>query len=96
MALHSHPADFSTCEKPRESCQLSQGCRTESTADISPGLRTALDQAGYQDVKVSQDREKGVITLTGQVSADNDKFQAETIAESLYGTQVMANQIAVV
>ena len=39
---------------------------------------------------------KGVITLGGRVRAAADKSQAESIATSLAGGQVVANQIAVV
>jgi len=45
---------------------------------------------------VSQDRDKGIVTLTGQVPADSDKAQAETIANSMAAGQVVADQIAVV
>jgi osmotically-inducible protein OsmY len=37
-----------------------------------------------------------VVTLGGQVGSDSDKSQAELIAKSLAGGQVVANQIAVV
>jgi hyperosmotically inducible protein len=74
------------------------GCSTTSTksADVSASVRTALDQAGLKDVSVSQDRDKGVVTLGGHVATDNDKTQAESIARSIAGTQVVANQIAVI
>ena len=48
-----------------------------------------------KDVSVSQDRDKGVVTLGGHVAADSDKSQAESIARSIAGTQVVSNQIAV-
>ena len=44
---------------------------------------------------MSQDRDKGVVTLTGTVPTDSDKAQAESIAKSSAGAQVVANQIAV-
>lgn len=74
------------------------GCSTTSTraADVSASIRTSLDQAGLKDVSASQDRDKGVVTLGGHVSADGDKAQAESIARSFAGSQVVANQIAVV
>ena len=73
------------------------GCSTASTraASVSDSTRTALDQAGFKNVSVSQDREKGVVTLGGHVAADADKAQAESIARSFAGTEVVANQIAV-
>jgi len=64
--------------------------------DVADNIRKSLAQAGFKDVTVSQDRDKGVVTLSGQVPSDNDKFQAESLAKSLAGTQVVANQIAVI
>src|SRR6202049_2309709 len=63
--------------------------------DVSDGVRKSLDQAGLKDVTVRQDRDKGVVTLDGQVPNDGDKTQAESLAKSLAGTQVVADQIAV-
>jgi hyperosmotically inducible protein len=73
------------------------GCSGTATksADISDSLRKSLDQAGLKDVTVSQDRDKGIVTLGGQVANDGDKAQAETLAKSLAGSQVVADQIAV-
>ena len=64
--------------------------------DVSASIRTSLDQAGFKDVSVIQDREKGVVTLNGHVAADGDKAQAESIATSMAGGQVVSDQIAVV
>jgi osmotically-inducible protein OsmY len=74
------------------------GCATTSakSADISDKIRTSLDQAGFKDVSASQDRDKGVVTLGGHVAAERDKSQAESIARSIAGNQVVANQIAVI
>ena len=74
------------------------GCSTTSTktASVSDSVRVALDQAGFKDVSASQDRDKGVLTLGGHVARDGDKAQAESIARSIAGTQVVANQIAVI
>jgi osmotically-inducible protein OsmY len=64
--------------------------------DVSDRIRTSLDQAGLKAVSVSEDRDKGVVTLGGHVTNDTDKTQAETIAKSLAGAQVVADQIAVI
>jgi len=73
------------------------GCsRTVASPDVTDGIRKSLDQAGFKDVSVSQDREKGVVTLGGQVGSENDKAQAESLAKSLAGAQVVADQIAVI
>jgi len=73
------------------------GCsQTPKSPDVSASIRQALDQAGLKQVSITQDRDKGVVTLGGQVAADNVKTQAEAIATSLAGGQVVADQIAVV
>jgi len=64
--------------------------------DVSDSIRKSLDQAGFKDVTVSQDRDKGIVTLGGQVASENDKSQAESLAKSLAGVQVVADQIAVI
>jgi len=73
------------------------GCSTTTKSpDVSDSIRKSLDQAGLKDVSVSQDRDKGVVTLGGHVAADADKAQAESIAKSNAAGQVVANQIAVI
>jgi osmotically-inducible protein OsmY len=74
------------------------GCSTTSTkaADVSGGIRASLDQARLKDVSVTQDRDKGVVTLGGHVAADSEKAQAESIARPIAGNQVVSNQIAVI
>ena len=73
------------------------GCSQPSpkSPDVSGNIRQSLDQAGFKDVSVTQDRDKGVVTLGGHVAADQDKAQAESIARSFAGGLVVANQIAV-
>jgi len=74
------------------------GCFATATKspDVSDSIRKSLDQAGFKEVSVSQDRDKGIVTLGGQVASENDKLQAESVARSLAGTQVVADQIAVI
>lgn len=74
------------------------GCSTTSTKspEVADSVRKSLDDAGLKTVTVSQDRDKGVVTLGGQVGSEGDKSQAESIAKSLAGAQVVADQIAVV
>ena len=74
------------------------GCAaaTQKSPDVSDSIRSALDSAGLESVSVSQDRDKGIVTLEGQVASDSAKAQAESLAKSLAGSQVVANQIAVI
>lgn len=73
------------------------GCsQTIKSPDVSGNIGKALDQAGLNKVSVSQNRGQGIVTLGGHVEADNDKSQAESIARSIAGDEVVADQIAVV
>jgi osmotically-inducible protein OsmY len=76
---------------------LLAGCHgtARKSPDVSDSIRKSLDQSGLKDVSVSQDRDKGVVTLGGHVAADADKAQAESIANSIAAGQVVADQIAV-
>ena len=73
-------------------------CSRASTKspDVSDSIRKSLDQAGLKAVSITQDRDKGVVTLGGNVAADADKAQAESIATSIAAGQVVANQIEVI
>ena len=54
-----------------------------------------MDQAGLHNISVAQDRDQGVVTLTGKVAADGDKAKADSIANSMAGQggQVVADEI---
>jgi len=73
------------------------GCSQPSakSPDVSSAVRQSLDQAGFKDVSVGQDRDKGVVTLGGNVATEDAKGQAESIAKTMAAGQVVANQIAV-
>jgi hyperosmotically inducible periplasmic protein len=74
------------------------GCSGASSKspDVSNNIRRSLDQANLKDVSVSQDRNKGVVTLGGHVASDAEKSQADSIAKSEAGSQVVANEVAVI
>jgi hyperosmotically inducible periplasmic protein len=73
------------------------GCHQDTKSpDVASAVRKSLDQSGLKDASVSQDRDKGVVTLSGHVAQDADKAQAETIAKSIAGGQVVADEIAVI
>ncbi|GAC1636967.1 MAG: hypothetical protein NVS9B14_16450 [Candidatus Acidiferrum sp.] len=74
------------------------GCFGNSTKsqDVADNVRRSLDQAGFKDVSVSQDRDKGIVTLSGHVASEYDKQQAESLTKALAGQQVVADQIAVI
>ncbi len=72
------------------------GCSASKSPDVTNPIRQSLNQAGLKDVSVSQDRDKGVVTLGGHVQSDSEKDQAESIAKSNAGGQVVADQVAVI
>jgi hyperosmotically inducible periplasmic protein len=77
-------------------CLIGCSDSPRKSPDVTDSVRKSLDQSNLHDVKVSQDRDKGVVTLTGQVASDSAKSQAESIAKSIAGSQVVADEIAVI
>lgn len=73
------------------------GCSSshQKSPDVTPQIRSSLDQAGLNSVNVSQDRDKGVVTLTGTAQSETQRGQAESIAKSIATNQVVSNEIAV-
>jgi len=73
------------------------GCTT--TRGLSPDVKDAVErslaQADFTNIKVTQDREKGVITLSGDVQTDADKQRAENVARNISNSLVIANEIGV-
>ena len=69
--------------------------RPSRAPDVTGDIRHSLEQAGLKDVSVSQDRDKGVVTLTGKVASDDEKARAESIARSVAGSEVVSNEIGV-
>jgi len=64
-------------------------------ADVKDNADKALASAGLTTVTVSQDRDKGVLTLSGNVGTDTDKQRAADAVKSVSGNYVIANEIAV-
>jgi osmotically-inducible protein OsmY len=72
------------------------GCSTTPKSPaVADNIRKSLEQAGLKDVSVSQDRDKGVVTLGGRVTTAADKANANQIAMSFATDQVVANEVAV-
>jgi hyperosmotically inducible protein len=77
-------------------CGILAGCsQAPKSPDVADNIRRALDEAGLKKVSVDQDRDKGVVVLGGHVATDGDKAQAEGIAKSIAGAQVVSDQIGV-
>lgn len=75
---------------------VAAGCAPESDRqDVTDDVETALNQAGFEDVNVDQDRERGIVTLSGEVDTDADRQTAEQTARQAAGDMIVANEIAV-
>jgi hyperosmotically inducible periplasmic protein len=71
-------------------------CSDQSKApDITKEVRNALDEAGLNSVSVNEDRKQNVVTLSGNVASADDKTRAESVAKSVAGSIVVANEIGV-
>jgi len=69
--------------------------QSQKSADVQDAVENALSQAGYTSVTVAQDRDKGVITLSGDVATEEEKQGAADVTQSVSGAFVIANQIGV-
>ena len=69
--------------------------RTTQHPDDKDAVNTAMTRNNLGVVKVSQDREKGVITLTGDVETADQKTQAETVAAQAAPGYSISNEIGV-
>ena len=75
---------------------LTLACTTNTKApDVTDNVKNALNSAGLNDVRVSQDRDKNVVTLSGTVPTEDDKARAESITKSQAGSAVVADEIGV-
>jgi len=70
------------------------GCN-KSYPDEKPAVDQALSSNDFGTVGVSQDRDKGVITLRGNVGLPGDKDRAEKIAQRAAPDYRIANEIGV-
>lgn len=73
------------------------GCSQQkaNAPSYKDSVKQALDNAGYKDVDVDEDRDKGVLTLKGKVGTEEDKTAAEQAAKSAAPGVVVANEISI-
>jgi hyperosmotically inducible periplasmic protein len=76
---------------------LTVGCTQQraSNPSVKDNVENSLEQAGFKDVNIDEDREKGVVTLKGNVPSQADKQRAEEVARQSAGNAVIANEILV-
>ena len=66
-----------------------------NTPDVTDQIKDSLKANNLGDVKVSEDKDKGVVTLSGDVKSEEDKAQAEDIARKSAGGLIVANELGV-
>jgi hyperosmotically inducible periplasmic protein len=72
------------------------GCNNKPAhPDEKSAVTNALKSNNLNDVSVSQDQDKGVMTLTGNVANADQKSQAEAVARQAAPDYTVANEIGV-
>jgi len=72
------------------------GCNNKAGhADEKPAVTSALSNNNLGAVNVSQDRDKGVMTLTGNLDSQDQKNQAENLAKQAAPDYTIADEIGV-
>ena len=66
-----------------------------TSPDITSQIKDQLKSNNLDGVNVSEDRDKGVLTLSGDVKTEQEKTQAEDIAKQNAGGLIVANEIGV-
>ena len=69
--------------------------RNAQHPDVKDAVDTAMTRHDLGVVKVSQDRDKGVLTLTGDVETPDKKAEAESVAKEAAPDYAIANEIGV-
>jgi len=71
------------------------GCKDQTHPDEKKAVTTSLSNSNLNAVDVSQDREKGVMTLTGNLDSQDQKTQAENLAKQAAPDYTIADEIGV-
>lgn len=71
------------------------GCKSNGQPDEKVAVTDSLKNNNLGSIDVSQDRDKGVMTLKGDVASDDAKKQAETLAKQAAPDYTIANEIGV-
>jgi len=96
VALSRKPAWIAAVLASLVGLFLLAGCnRDQQHADVKYAVDSAMTQHGLGTVKVAQDRDKGVLTLSGDVASDDQKTQAATVAKQVAPDYAVANEIGV-
>ncbi len=70
-------------------------CSKQQAPPLKDAVSKALQQAGFNDIRVDEDRDKGVITLNGRVRSPELKAHAEEVAKAAAPGKVVSNQLSI-
>src|ERR1700740_1072472 len=70
-------------------------CHSPAHPDEKSAVTNSLSSNNLGKVSVSQDRDKGVMTLTGNLDSQDAKNQAETLAKQAAPDYTIADEIGV-
>ena len=76
---------------------FSIGCSENkaNSPDMKDQVSKSLDNAGYKDIKVDVDKDKQLVTLSGDVATQDDKERAEQLAKQTATGFVVSNEIGI-
>ena len=76
---------------------FTMGCSRQraSAPDVTGQIRDSLKANNLDAVKVREDRDKGVVTLSGNLPSDQLKMRAEDIGKQNAGGMIVADEIGV-
>ncbi len=77
------------------SAMVIAGCQNKTHPDEKSAVTNSLNSNNLGSVDVSQDRDKGVMTLKGNVASADAKQQAESLAKQAAPDYTVANEIGV-
>ena len=74
---------------------LCAGCNQSQHPSVKDNVNASLKANNLGDLSVAEDRDKGVVTLTGDVTTEDQKTQAENLARNAAPGYVVANEVGV-
>src|SRR5579871_3845055 len=77
------------------SAMVIAGCQNQTHADEKDAVTNSLKGNDLGSLDVSQDRDKGIMTLKGNVATDADKARAESLTKQAAPDYTVANEVGV-
>ncbi len=74
---------------------MGAGCSRKRFPDVKDQVSKALQQAGFNDLRVTEDQDKGVVTLNGKVRSEELKAKADEVAKAAAPNLIVANQLSI-